>query len=289
MGDTGQLVAIDKLVKLKLGTIYGWTAPNPLHDIGPSDKERFDQFEAMVRRKEEQVREFLEALGDEELRLLVNENADGPAFERFENFLREEIVALVRRKPIWVALGFGHPDHAADFNYWSKVGLLSVQEATLLSVGLEPDKEHTDFLELVRDAAGNPKKNEQAVFLSKRYRLMRDYFPFGVSGFISVPPSWLMALIKKIDLEVPEGLKGALAYLGTASLNAGNVEKPDTLTTSEKASMLKLIAAMGCEQYSFDPHDARSGAVPSLRQDLDSVGLPLVSVGRVFGSKSGLN
>jgi hypothetical protein len=164
MSETGRIVAIDILAKLKLGAIYGWTAPIPLHDVGPSDKERFDKFEATVRRTEEQVREYLEALGDQDIRSLIDENADGPTAEGFDNLLREEIDALLRGEPIWVALGFGHPDHVADFNYWSKVGLLSVQEATLLSVGLEPDKEHADFLERVRDAAGNPKKNEQAFF-----------------------------------------------------------------------------------------------------------------------------
>lgn len=47
------------------------------------------------------------------------------------------------------------------------------------------------------------------------------------------------------------------------------------MTSSEKGSMLKLIAAMACEQYGFDPDARRSQAVPNLRQDLDMVGLPL--------------
>ena len=275
MDEAGRTVAIDMLVKQKLGAICGWVAPEPLHDVGPSNTERLDQFKANVHRTEEQVRNSLILRSDDELRSLINKNADGLTVGWFEHLLRTEIIELGKKEPAWLAIGFGHPDHKADFNYWSKVGLLSVQEATLLSVGLEPDKEHTDFLELVRDAAGHPNKNEQAIFLSKRYRLIRDHFPFGVSSLMSVSPAWFMTLIKKTDLEVPEGLTTALAYLNKASSDAGKVQKTESLTTSEKGSMLKIIAAMACEQYGFDPDEARSQAVPSLRQDLDLVGLPL--------------
>jgi hypothetical protein len=275
MEETGRTVAIDILVKLKLGAFHGWSAPKPLHNVGPSHAERFNQFEMAVHHIEEQLREALETRNDADLRFLIGKNAESSTAEWFDHLLKNEISTLARKEPIWLALGFGHPDHAADFNYWSKVGLLSVQEATLLSVGIEPDKEHSNFLERVRDAAGDPKKNEQAIFLSKRYRLMRDYFPFGVSSFISVSPAWFMALIKKIDLEVPDDLRAGLAYLNETSLDAGTVERPETMAASEKGSLLRMVAAMACEQYGFDPSEPRSQAVPSLRQDLDSVGLPL--------------
>lgn len=275
MEKAGRTVAIDNLVKVKLGTIHGWTAPVPLHNVGPRDPERFNQFEIAVRHIDEKLREALETRDDADLRLLIGKSADSSTAEWFDHLLREEITALVRKEPIWIALGFGHPDHAADFNYWSKVGLLSVQEATLLSVGIEPDNEHLNFLERVRDAAGDAKKNEQAVFLSKRYRLMRDHFPYGVSGFMSVSPSWFLGLINKVDLEVPDDLSAGLAYLSKKISDADKVERSGAMPASEKLSLLRMIAAMACEQYGFDPTEPRSQAVPSLRHDLDSVGLPL--------------
>jgi hypothetical protein len=275
MNKTERLGAVEGLVRQKLGAFYDWNAPIPIHDIGPSDIERFARFEEAVREIEEKVRQPVEELGDEELRALLAKTPNDPNVEWFKGLLTNEIKSVVGKAPIWVALGFGHPDHAADFNYWSKVGLLSVQEATLLSVGLEPNKEHFSFLELVRDTAGQPNKNAQALFLSKRYRLMQDHFPIGVSSYMSISPTSFMKLLKKVNLEVPEDLKAALAYLDKPQQQTGKAENVVTLSNSEKGSMLKMIAAMACEQYGFDPTAVRSQAVSSLRQDLDSVGLPL--------------
>jgi hypothetical protein len=92
---------------------------------------------------------------------------------------------------------------------------------------------------------------------------------------MSVSPAWFLGLIKKVDLEVPEGLKSALAYLGEANSAAAKVERTDSVAASERVSMLRLIAVMTCGQYSFDPEEARSQTVPNLSHDLESVGLPL--------------
>jgi len=46
----------------------------------------------------------------------------------------------------------------------------------------------------------------------------------------------------------------------------------ETFTTQERDSLLKLVAAMACEQYSYNPLAERSPAVSNIRSDIEQIG-----------------
>lgn len=116
MDGTGRNVAIDVLVRLKLGAFYDWSAPEPVHSVGPCGKDRFDRFELDVSSLREQITAALNARDDDEIRASLDKDINNSTSEWFSQLFDKEISALKMKEPIWFALGFGHPDHEADFN-----------------------------------------------------------------------------------------------------------------------------------------------------------------------------
>ncbi|WGW03648.1 hypothetical protein [Tropicibacter oceani] len=263
-------------MKKKFGSWLFWSKPIPVHSIGPTNPHAFDAFADRLDELKAKARHELEQLSDLELRELRVGQAPEFADLRswFSSLLGDEIKSLERNQPVWLAMGFGHPDVAADYDYWGKLSRYSVYEATMLSLGVEPSKFPEHQAHSAASQEEPTKMNPQMFHLGRQMRLFQGHFPVGPGGYMPVSPVWLKKLIDEIDLQVPEAFYSQLEKR-TLAIRLPDDRPSQSLSMQERQSLLRLIAAMACEQYQFDPKATRTTAISSICEDLDRVGLSM--------------
>ncbi len=101
------------------------------------------------------------------------------------------------------------------------------------------------------------------------------FYPRGVQGFAHATPRFLKSKFDELDLEVHPDFYTQLEKRLAAS-SRGHAKPAQTeMTSQERQSALKLIAAMSCEQYGFNPKANRNDSTKRIQEDLASVGLSL--------------
>ncbi|OAN79214.1 hypothetical protein A8B78_12985 [Jannaschia sp. EhC01] len=106
-------------------------------------------------------------------------------------------------------------------------------------------------------------------FLITRYDLLFRVFPSGPYEKMHMSTAQLYDWFRKTNLDIHPNFKAALEIHFE---NVPSPSPPKETTNAGKASMLKLIAAMAIEQYSYDPKAQRNEAVQNTSDDLDGVG-----------------
>lgn len=253
--------------------IWGWE-PIPIpYSYGPDDSEYIDEFARRVKNMRQASIEALIDLPDDELikMKLFKRGRTDISIWPWAELLPENPNSLVDVLPSPIAYGFGHPSFQPDFSYWVLMPRLSLHEATLLSVGAGPDFMSSDELSKLR-----LKRRERSwaasKFLSERHDLLSRVFPSGGSGNTYMRTANLFNWIEETRLGVHPGFKAALdARFKTAPAPM----PPKEATGAEKESMLKLIAAMAVEQYSYNPKASKNDAIKNISDDLDGLGLSL--------------
>jgi len=267
---------VEGLLREKFGKWYDWTKPVLLHTIGPNDPTAYDQLDDRRNAEIASARKALIELSDDKLALLSSPSSglSDTLTAWFVGWLSNAILGLDKLEPPWPKLGFGHPEVAADFQYWGQFARYSLHETIMLSLGMEPTTFSEQLVKGTATLLDPSKTNPQFYYLGRRLRLIRGYFPTGYSGYASVSAQRLKRLVDEISLEIPDEFYRKLEAR-IAPVPVEIPAQPETLTTQEKRSLLSLIAAMACEQYGFDPKVGRSSVTPSIREDLDRVGLSM--------------
>ena len=114
-------------------------------------------------------------------------------------------------------------------------------------------------------------------FLVKRRTLFQRKFRFGFQDYVPMSSRSLKNWFEQIDLEIHPEYKRELEIRFPNEPTRECRENDGKLNSQERKSLLKLVAGMACEQYSFDPKKQRSGAISSIRDDLESVGVDMDS------------
>lgn len=169
----------------------------------------------------------------------------------------------------------------AEFRRWAQKPYWTAEEAVPLSLGAEPG---VPLLHGARDQGSFG-------FLSEfrhRQDLMRRAIEVGVLPAFMHPTTFVV-WAKSIDLEIPDGLIDEIERLAVKLAGDANEPGPGTerqdeqeppsvekaISTRERESLLKIIAAMAVEQYGYKPSARRSDVVSRIRDDLISIGLSL--------------
>ena len=137
------------LLNEKMGKCLTWQPPAIVQTVGPFDPDVWERMGELRRSVMDLCVDWLRSSSDERIAIVLrNRNVRPPGLGQTDqrdpearewfNLGEKEISDLKRTSPPWYAGGFGHPDHVADFEYWSKMPQLSVGELTCLSVGIEP-------------------------------------------------------------------------------------------------------------------------------------------------------
>lgn len=186
---------------------------------------------------------------------------------------RQEIYQKYDRVRPWYLAPFSESGQLADFDYWSRMAFLSLDETLWLSVGLEP-------LELFQKEVSqyDPKRQTEdqvAVFMKARRELFRrELEPHGVKR--THLPNTILDWINRVDLPIHPGFARMLDLMVMRSTVAagpgGQSPNPNPthggkFDAREKTSLAKLLTAIVITEYGYDPTDRRS-PIPKEIQDI---------------------
>jgi len=196
--------AIENLLKEKFGELYNWTMPVIRKTVGPFSPAVFAAFEARRIELIDACRNVLEENESPDLTDPIQPESDDLEIRTigWENLLRSEITKLHRDTPGWVSGGFGHPDYEADFEYWGQMARYKLDEALVLSVGVEPRHFSEKSLNEIAKRVDQNRLYPSLEYLAKRREQFRRKFPTGYNGWLQISPKDLKAWFDEISLDV---------------------------------------------------------------------------------------
>ncbi|MFK5980587.1 MAG: hypothetical protein QM488_17070 [Rhizobiaceae bacterium] len=270
---------IEKLLKDKLGQLYGWKMPVISKTVGPYSPEVFLSFEVRHTELIDECKGVLEKFTTPDLATLLHLEFDDQDETRlaWKNLLKSEITELSRHIPNWMLGGFGHSDFEADFEYWGKMAKFELDEALLLSVGIEPRHVGTRVLDAVSQKIDQDRLFPAMEYLAKRRVQFQRHFPDNYGDWYSIRPRNLKSWFDEVSLDVHVDFYAELERRFPKEKVKEENEIEKDISPQERETLLKLIAAMACEQYNFNPELARSSATSSIRDDIETVGLTMDS------------
>lgn len=249
---------IEQIIARKMGEIYDWKEPSVVKTLGPFFPNAFKQYTDEVRNIHFLLRERLQSLNLDELQLGFDPNFDATDYplsstEGWSTLLNREINALTRSSLSWFSAGLGHPDFAADLDYWPKMPRYELDEILLLSVGVDPRR--AKVVDMVHEFRTTDFTGLDVLsFVTDRSNLFsRQFNPRGHKGSLVFPEEFL-DFVDRVDLEVDRGFLRELTKIHRPAKRMTS----NQLDTRERDSLLKMICVMAMDGYGFDPKSKRS-------------------------------
>lgn len=264
-----------RLLGNKLGVLLTWAKPVLIQTIGPFDPSRFDAFDARRMALVTACVQKLRGFTEDQIAMLTQPGGSTTTLtQEWRRFQTNEIDACIRIIPDWYVGGFGHPDHVADFDYWSKMPQLNLGELTCLSVGIRPeDFASKDFDDLAK-FKDRPKFSQPLEFLVKRYEQLSRRFGSHARAAIISPQDFL-EWATRFDFEVHPGFLDLLQTYHR-SQSASEVKTPSRKPDKREIdSIAQLFTAMAIDQFAYDPLQPRSNTTREIRDLASSLGLQI--------------
>ncbi|WP_299777012.1 hypothetical protein [uncultured Roseobacter sp.] len=194
-------------------------------------------------------------------------------------YRKEVEVTFGRLKPWYSAPLFG-TKQLADFEHWAKHEFLSLDEVVWLSVGFEPEQQFVASIKEFDQLGSRQKADEVTTYMSRHREIIRRKFdPYDQRN----KPKFgeLFTWLNEVNLTVHSGFYDLVSR---RAATAGKGSQPDLtnkndgkLDGRERASLVKLIAAMAIDAYGFDPKEKRSDIPNEIEGIADRLGLNLTS------------
>jgi hypothetical protein len=248
-----------RLLSDKLGVLLTWSKPAPEASVGPFEPSVFDDFDASRQAIVDACLEKVRTYSDNDLSEIIGSIESMSAdVHGWSKFLRDEVNDHKRRVPPWYAGGWGHPDHRADFDYWTKMPKFDLAELTCLSIGISPPEYSKDQLYKLATSKDRPQYWPTVEFLLKRYEQLARRFNFQGRPR-SIYPRDFIDWAVQFEFEVHPGFLEPLKrfHLGKHTAEAASAPAAKT-DKREIHSIAQLFAAMAIEQFGYDPKQARS-------------------------------
>ncbi len=254
------------------GEEAGWVAPEHPPILGPGFSDELRRLAAHRQEHVAEILNWLNALPDDEL--LSSFNTYGDAVGAEAKIWQLEIQSRIPKESAEglqeIAAGLGMPGLMPEHAYWSMAAFFSLEEAAMLSCGLEPAPsfEGLKFNVLAPESSASSAE----LFAKKRYDLIRREFdPDGNDGRVAPAKLFdkLFDWIRSSGLEVHPGFmamlkdRAARDLLPNDTLNTTALPLPtDTKSTKfdarEVKSITMLLAAITIDSYGFDPQANKS-------------------------------
>lgn len=269
--------AVEMILKEKFGKLHFWTMPIIRKTVGPYTPEVFSRFASRRTKLIEECKQVLDS--SETAEMIEQVHSEDKDMElralEWEEFLRPEINALIHQMPNWMSGGFGHPDYVADFEYWGQMAEFKLHEALLLSVGIEPRYVDERVIDSAAKKIGQNNLIPAIEYLAKRREQFRRHFPSGYNDWYAISPRALKSWFDEISLDVYPDFYAQLDRRFPNALTKVESGPEKEISQQERETLLKLIAAMACEQYNYDPNEIRNSVTSSVRDDIHAVGLSM--------------
>lgn len=255
-------------MRRKFGDLYDWDVPELQKTVGPFSPEAFNEFKDKLDFVRSEAFRSLKAANPDELNSIYEE-WDTEAWRHWRHSFSKVISDLNDDLPHWADGGLGHPKYCADFEYWARMPDLLLEEAVGLTVGVEP-KHLRSWIEL--DDAEAEIMGPSFVFVKRRSLQLHRQFKL-IHSSSKIDLKELLDWAKLVDLEVHSDALAALERFHGKPPMTGKTRADQTrFTSQERDTLLKLVAAMACEQYKYDPSEERSQAIGSIRDDIEQIG-----------------
>lgn len=257
-----------QLLMNKFGDLLEWTVPDIRPTIGPHDPSVFLRFESKRLELIDACRSRLRTYSSAELATLL----EGVGFTAdivipfWNSFLAQPIQILREMKPVWYAAGFGHPDHAADFEYWAKMPGFNVSELTCLSIGIEPGLFPKEKVLSIQKKQ-HDKLWPAAQFLLRRHeQLKRKFDPRNFDW--QVQPITFIDWAASVNFEThPVFLRLLRQYHPSDAAPPPSATKAGLADKREVDTIAKIITVLAIQKFRYEPKAARS-EVPKKIVDL---------------------
>lgn len=271
-----------QLLQQKLGDLLNWTVPDVVESVGPFTPNAFDAFDELRRFVISACRERIAGYSEHEIAVLTSgarDDPDGKALiDAWHRFLSGEIDKLDRNKNRWWSCGFGHPDHAADIEYWSKMPEFSIEELLFLSLGVEPGHLGKEFMNSLMGARHGD-LDKQLQFLQRRNAQLLRVF---IRGEYPRPvrAKHFLEWVDQVGFEVHRDFLAQLreihhptsAFRQLAPTDRGLDLQPDK---REIDTMAQLFTAIAIDQFGYDPTARRSPIPREIAEILAKLGLEI--------------
>lgn len=249
---------VQKLIEGVFEKYVDWKPIVETAEIGPYDQELCDVFQNDVRKTIEIVRDRLTNPANK----LVDPylvDLDDPrhcTFYHWKNVFKEELGWLINNEPKWYLVSLAHPSKVPDLTYWQLMPKISADEATHLSIGLEPGTFSEDEL---NDIEESPSGLATFEYIKRRRQLIRRVFHSRKLGN-GMDFTDLVRWISGSGLEAPKAL---LDFATALDIEPKSVKPEDgggqkRSHKREIDSISQLFVAMAIEYYGYDPRSARS-------------------------------
>lgn len=278
LSEDEKLLKINQIMQRKFGSLLQWERPILSHEFGPNNLSDVTIFERKLVETKALVFTELVGLSDIKIMEVASELSDTPS-QRGKRWISDHdlsMKALSQIIPYKIDFGFGHPKFAVDFEYWGKMGKLSIYEVTALTLGANPEVVNEDKVKKLKHikSKGGQLKNADG-FLLKQFEIFSRHFNKTDWGYIPIRILSLKQLIDEIELDVHPELYSVLERRVAPKEITNTKHDQKKMTNQERETLLKFIAAMACEQYGYDPKDERSEVTRSILDDIEHVGLAM--------------
>lgn len=242
--------------------------------LGDEFEIRSGQMFASIEKRRQRVLKHLNALPLDVLRTQFTEEGEPTTTEQ-RLWLDQERIELrdyVLRFNVWDSALFAQNGGLADFDHWAKSAYYTVDEAVLLSAGLEPA---AHFIREIDGGAPGDRVDPPTRHLRAQRLLFRRALDPGMNGWKPTPEK-ILRWINMVDVKVHPGFRRMLeaATRTTEAKKQAAVAIEDTkvqtsarLDPRERTSMAKLLVLMAIDMYGYDPRAQRS-PIPKEIEDI---------------------
>jgi len=258
-----------RLLQGKLGALLFWRVPQLIQTVGPFDPSAFDPYDKKRRKLIDACVERLGTHSDEQISEIVQnweERAKDP--HGWRKFLTDDIHTLKSKIPEWYIGGFGHPDHVADFDYWTKMLRFDVSELTCLTVGINPNEFSARPLMDLSSSIDRGKFCRPLEFLIQRYEQLQRAF-----GHHNVYQKDFIQWATQFEFEVHPGFIGPMKRFHAAAKAAVETIPPQKPDQREIDKIAQLFTALAIDALGYVPSQHRSPVPKEICEIAASMGL----------------
>lgn len=189
--------------------------------------------------------------------------------------LRDRLAFVRDLNPVFQA-GLGNPHYAADYNYWSRMEWLKIEETLWLCVGLDPRADWDRALRLNHTTPPREHR-ERTYMLSIREQLVRAAKSIS-GGRTSFSGPELLDWMGATGFPAHPGFLGCLEKIARRRSGARPpppVENTGGTDPREIASMAKILTAIAIREYGYQPWSKKSPIPKEIQAICDEEGLPV--------------
>ena len=273
---------IVEILRRTLEELSDWAPVKLMPGVGPQHPQVHSDFERRLQAYRENVRS---TLADKSIAGLRSDYLKGvgsasnpltkPHGIHFE--LYKELKHLKQTRPPWFASGWSEKSHRLDVNYWMAAETLSINEAALLLVGVDPRK--ADYDALFSAYGIDLRTDEVLYFLEDYFELLIRRFGDPDNGPVVINLGELCTWVKKTGLSVSTQLNEIIKLQKSTGSQVyskridPNRNKP--LHGTSRAMFQRTLISIAIHSYSFTQNKDSARVAKAIVEAGDFVGFSL--------------